>query len=229
MLARPSRQVWSSVPAVGSRRAVEQEARGTLGRGEVARLAQQRRRARERPDHQPVPVGEHLVVDERPLARVARREQRPASRLDPPQQLGLGEPAGPGLLGVGSRNVDDVAVGLEGRLALEAVHHAEEPSLFPLEHGVELGRGPGVVGALVAVRLGVDRRQEAALVARQLAQHEVERLARHALEARARARAARPRRRAARAPRCRRASSRSAARARLRRSSSGGSRRRAGP
>ena len=164
----------------------EHEIGGPLGRRDVARLGQARPRAGHRADHQAAPVGEHLVVGERPLAARAGVEERAAARLEPPPQIGFRQPPRSRLLGKGGVQEQHVALALERRRSLEAVHRAEEPPLGPGQRAVQLLGRPGVVGALVSVRLGVDRREEASLGARHLAQHEVEGEARHPVEARPR-------------------------------------------
>ena len=162
----------------------ENELRSAARCLDVAALAQELPHSRHGADHEAVPVREDLVVGRRPLAAITGRQKRRAHGLELPSQLLLLDHD----LGLPDRHaerfgqVDDVAIGLERRAPLQAVDRTKEVSAGRGQRLLEVCLGPRVVRTLVAVRLGIDGGEKAALGRGHLSQYEVQREARHPIE-----------------------------------------------
>ncbi len=143
--------------------AVEDEGGRGGGALDQRRLAEDLARHGEAGDGDAVPVGEDLVVGERPVAPEAGFEELRGERLDVADQVGGGHaaPLGRRLQPLGL--VEDVEAVLEERRAAEAEEGGEEGGVLLPEHLGDVLAGPDVVGALVAVGLGVDGAPEGAL------------------------------------------------------------------
>ena len=131
----------------------DDEGKGGLGGGQPGGLAERRGGARQRRDHQAVPVGQHLVVPARPHPRAARR-QEPGAQLG---QLGF----------LGGLSQPRAARAVEDGLALPVAARGHvvgglERRRVGAQQRVDLGLGPDVEPALLALAVGVEGTREGA-------------------------------------------------------------------
>ena len=108
----------------------------------------------QRGDHQPVPIGEDLVVEPGADSRRARLQQQLAA----PRQLGLGVCIGK----VGRLEPVQDIVAFPVALGGDVVKALEQRGAVT-EHGVDLGLGPDVEFAFHVLAVGIEARIEAAL------------------------------------------------------------------
>ena len=160
----------------------EHEPRRPLGRLEIAWLVQHAGRLGERLDHQSVPCHQHLVVEARVNAFLARRQQHcpigcellcQRTGVHAQRRRALGERVG---------QIENALAVLEVSVGRHVIHAAEGLGRVGAEHfGHFLGR-PHEELAFGALAVGVLRAVEAAGGVGHLAEHIVARFANHAGE-----------------------------------------------
>ena len=166
VVARGGGRVGAAVAKGVLQPAVSEHARGdkverTLGELEPGGCIEDDRGARERGDHQPVPVGEHLVVPARAHALGARRKELLAKAGKPPLVLRAAE------LQAGETIEDRVAFPVAFRGGV--VDEREGRAVLEPEHGDDLIEAPDVELAFLALGVGVERGGEGAAIRDHLA------------------------------------------------------------
>ena len=145
---------------VAARHRAGDEGERALGRVEPRRLGEEEAGVGERGDHQPVPVGEHLVVEAGPYARVADAEKFCAQRREPRVVVVAAR--------LRVEAVEDV-VALEIARRRHVIVPRKKLAVLDAELAHHLIVRPDIELALLAFGIGVERGGKRAVRARHLA------------------------------------------------------------